>query len=209
MSLGLSSHQTWWKDKSLGCKNINIPHTRWQHLNSPAQVSELGCILEYQYIEVLHSALQLFLSVSQFFQMTPKLAIINMLICFLYIFIDHTEIQTYGCWMWCYSICCFVCIRVGDGICFCLLHRQLLQWRWRHMFVEYFFFYFYDLWETPFSIDRYIVLYMSMFLNLYLHCVSFQICINERVQLLSTLPEKDIFKKGHHFSTNKGHYIFH
>ncbi|KAI7789648.1 sodium/potassium-transporting ATPase subunit beta-1-interacting protein 3 isoform X1 [Triplophysa rosa] len=62
MSLGLSSHQTWWKDKSLGCKNRNIPNTRWQHLNSPAQVSELGCILEYQYIEVLHSALQLFLS---------------------------------------------------------------------------------------------------------------------------------------------------
>lgn len=73
MSLGLSSHRTWWKENSLGCKHINIPNTRWQHLNSPAQVSELGCILEYQYIEILHSALQLFLSVSQFFQMTLKL----------------------------------------------------------------------------------------------------------------------------------------
>ncbi|XP_065103989.1 sodium/potassium-transporting ATPase subunit beta-1-interacting protein 3 [Paramisgurnus dabryanus] len=62
LSLGLSSHRTWWKDNSLGCNHVKTPTARWQHLDSPAQVAELGCILEYQYIEVLHSAIQLFIS---------------------------------------------------------------------------------------------------------------------------------------------------
>lgn len=62
LSLGLSSHRTWWKDNSLGCNHVKPQTARWQHLDSPAQVAELGCILEYQYIEVLHSAIQLFIS---------------------------------------------------------------------------------------------------------------------------------------------------
>ncbi|XP_051760463.1 sodium/potassium-transporting ATPase subunit beta-1-interacting protein 3 [Ctenopharyngodon idella] len=62
LSLGLSSHRSWWKDNGPGCENRNLPTTRWQHLDSPALVSELSCLLEYQYIEVMHSALQLFIS---------------------------------------------------------------------------------------------------------------------------------------------------
>ncbi|XP_016086627.1 sodium/potassium-transporting ATPase subunit beta-1-interacting protein 3 isoform X1 [Sinocyclocheilus grahami] len=62
LSLGLSSYRSWWKDNGPGCENRNLPTTRWQHLESPALVSELGCVLEYQYIEVMHSALQVFFS---------------------------------------------------------------------------------------------------------------------------------------------------
>ncbi|XP_026108181.1 sodium/potassium-transporting ATPase subunit beta-1-interacting protein 3-like isoform X2 [Carassius auratus] len=62
LSLGLSSYRSWWKDNGPGCENGNLPTTRWQHMESPALVSELGCVLEFQYIEVMHSALQLFIS---------------------------------------------------------------------------------------------------------------------------------------------------
>ncbi|KAL0185995.1 hypothetical protein M9458_017665, partial [Cirrhinus mrigala] len=51
LSLGLSSYRSWWKDNGPGCENRNLPTTRWQHLE------------KYQYIEVMHSALQLFISV--------------------------------------------------------------------------------------------------------------------------------------------------
>ena len=64
MSLGLSSHGSWWKDNGPGCDNKDLPAAKWQGEDSPALISTLGCVLEYQYIEVLHSALQLVISVS-------------------------------------------------------------------------------------------------------------------------------------------------
>ncbi|KAK1801291.1 hypothetical protein P4O66_022971 [Electrophorus voltai] len=66
MALGLSSHGSWWKDNSLGCERRDLPTAQWPSGDSPALVSALGCVLEYQYIEVLHSALQLFISLLGF-----------------------------------------------------------------------------------------------------------------------------------------------
>ncbi|KAL7828381.1 hypothetical protein SRHO_G00320150 [Serrasalmus rhombeus] len=66
MSLGLSSHGSWWKDSGPGCENKDLPAAKWQGEDSPALISTLGCVLEYQYIEVLHSALQLVISLLGF-----------------------------------------------------------------------------------------------------------------------------------------------
>ncbi|XP_029574882.1 sodium/potassium-transporting ATPase subunit beta-1-interacting protein 3-like isoform X1 [Salmo trutta] len=62
LSLGVSSHRSWWKDNSPGCDDRDLPATRWQSLESPELISALGCWLEYQYIEVLHCIVQLLIS---------------------------------------------------------------------------------------------------------------------------------------------------
>ncbi|XP_063065682.1 sodium/potassium-transporting ATPase subunit beta-1-interacting protein 3 isoform X2 [Engraulis encrasicolus] len=67
LSLGVSSHSSWWKENAPGCGDAeDLFATRWQSVESPALVSSMGCLLEYQYIEVLHSALQLFISLLGF-----------------------------------------------------------------------------------------------------------------------------------------------
>ncbi|XP_030641056.1 sodium/potassium-transporting ATPase subunit beta-1-interacting protein 3 [Chanos chanos] len=66
LSLGISTHRSWWKDNGPGCDDKNIPATRWQSDDSSFLMSELTCLLKYQYIEVLHSALQLLISLLGF-----------------------------------------------------------------------------------------------------------------------------------------------
>ena len=68
LSLGVSSHRSWWKDNSPGCDDRDLPATRWQSLESPEFISALGCWLEYQYIEVLHCIVQVLISVSSLSQ---------------------------------------------------------------------------------------------------------------------------------------------
>ncbi|XP_019906933.1 sodium/potassium-transporting ATPase subunit beta-1-interacting protein 3 isoform X1 [Esox lucius] len=62
LSLGVSSHRSWWKDNGPGCDDRDFPTNRWQSLESPELISARGCWLEYQYIEVLHCTVQLIIS---------------------------------------------------------------------------------------------------------------------------------------------------
>ncbi|CDQ60039.1 sodium/potassium-transporting ATPase subunit beta-1-interacting protein 3 [Oncorhynchus mykiss] len=66
LSLGVSSHLSWWKDNGPGCDDRDLPATRWQSLESPELIYALGCWLEYQYIEVLHCIIQLLISLLGF-----------------------------------------------------------------------------------------------------------------------------------------------
>ncbi|PWA31923.1 hypothetical protein CCH79_00006496, partial [Gambusia affinis] len=64
LSLGVSSHSSWWKDNGPGCQSQNPPSDRWSEHQNPQLASVPSCWLQYQYLEVLHCAAQLLLSVS-------------------------------------------------------------------------------------------------------------------------------------------------
>lgn len=64
LSLGVSSHHSWWKDNGPGCQSDSIPVAEWQKLQNLELATVVSCWLEYQYIEVLHCVIQLLISVS-------------------------------------------------------------------------------------------------------------------------------------------------
>lgn len=64
LSLGVSSHRSWWKDNGPGCDSEGLPTAGWQNQQNPQLTNVLSCWLEYQYIEILHCIVQLLLSVS-------------------------------------------------------------------------------------------------------------------------------------------------
>ncbi|TNN73280.1 Sodium/potassium-transporting ATPase subunit beta-1-interacting protein 4 [Liparis tanakae] len=70
LSLGVSSHRSWWKDNGPGCEVQGLPSSGWQNQQNqqnqqnPEQTTVLSCWLEYQYIEILHCIVQLLVSVS-------------------------------------------------------------------------------------------------------------------------------------------------
>ncbi|XP_028849959.1 sodium/potassium-transporting ATPase subunit beta-1-interacting protein 3 isoform X2 [Denticeps clupeoides] len=68
LSMGTSTQHTWWKENGPACDSSDLPASRWHVAESPALVSavDVGCWLEYQYIEVLHSALQLLIALVGF-----------------------------------------------------------------------------------------------------------------------------------------------
>ncbi|XP_076859779.1 sodium/potassium-transporting ATPase subunit beta-1-interacting protein 3 isoform X2 [Brachyhypopomus gauderio] len=77
MSLGLSSHGSWWKENSPGCESRDPLTAEWPSGDSAALVSALGCVLKYQYIEVLHSALQLVISLLGFVSACYVVSVFN------------------------------------------------------------------------------------------------------------------------------------
>ncbi|XP_027865818.1 sodium/potassium-transporting ATPase subunit beta-1-interacting protein 3-like isoform X2 [Xiphophorus couchianus] len=62
LSLGISSHSSWWKNNGPGCQSQNLPSDRWNEHQNPQLASVPSCWLQYQYLEVLHCAAQLLLS---------------------------------------------------------------------------------------------------------------------------------------------------
>ncbi|KAM4610428.1 sodium/potassium-transporting ATPase subunit beta-1-interacting protein 3 [Polymixia lowei] len=66
LSLGVSSHSSWWKDNGPGCESRGLPSTGWQSQENPEFITVLSCWLEYQYIEVLHCTVQLLISLLGF-----------------------------------------------------------------------------------------------------------------------------------------------
>lgn len=67
LSLGVSSHRSWWKDNGPGCERSDgLPSDGWQNQQNqqnPELTTVLSCWLEYQYIEILHCIVQLLVSV--------------------------------------------------------------------------------------------------------------------------------------------------
>ncbi|XP_061758267.1 sodium/potassium-transporting ATPase subunit beta-1-interacting protein 3-like [Nerophis ophidion] len=64
LSLGVSAHRSWWKENGPGCQSDWLRSTGWQNQNqgNPELTTVSSCWVEYQYIEVLHSIIQLFIS---------------------------------------------------------------------------------------------------------------------------------------------------
>ncbi|XP_014839354.1 PREDICTED: sodium/potassium-transporting ATPase subunit beta-1-interacting protein 3-like isoform X3 [Poecilia mexicana] len=62
LSLGVSSHSSWWKSNGPGCRSQNPASDRWSEHQNPRLTMVSSCWLQYQYLEVLHCAAQLLLS---------------------------------------------------------------------------------------------------------------------------------------------------
>ncbi|TKS76854.1 YTH domain-containing family protein 1 [Collichthys lucidus] len=63
LSMGVSSHRSWWKDNGPGCVSDGLPSAGWQNQQNPELTTVVSCWLEYQYIEILHCIVQLLLSI--------------------------------------------------------------------------------------------------------------------------------------------------
>uniref|UniRef100_A0A4W6E0M8 Sodium/potassium-transporting ATPase subunit beta-1-interacting protein n=1 Tax=Lates calcarifer TaxID=8187 RepID=A0A4W6E0M8_LATCA len=66
LSLGVSSHRSWWKDNGPGCESEGLPSAEWHNQQNPELTTVLSCWLEYQYIEILHCIVQLLVSLLGF-----------------------------------------------------------------------------------------------------------------------------------------------
>uniref|UniRef100_A0A3Q4H2M7 Sodium/potassium-transporting ATPase subunit beta-1-interacting protein n=1 Tax=Neolamprologus brichardi TaxID=32507 RepID=A0A3Q4H2M7_NEOBR len=66
LSLGVSSHHSWWKENGPGCESERLPSAGWKNQQNPELTTVLSCWLEYQYIEILHCIIQLLVSLPGF-----------------------------------------------------------------------------------------------------------------------------------------------
>uniref|UniRef100_A0A3B3RRF7 Sodium/potassium-transporting ATPase subunit beta-1-interacting protein n=1 Tax=Paramormyrops kingsleyae TaxID=1676925 RepID=A0A3B3RRF7_9TELE len=64
LTFNISAHHSWWSEHGPGCVRKEMPAASVRGPDSQAYISVMGCLLEYQYIEVLHSAFQILVAVS-------------------------------------------------------------------------------------------------------------------------------------------------
>ncbi|XP_028850728.1 sodium/potassium-transporting ATPase subunit beta-1-interacting protein 4 isoform X3 [Denticeps clupeoides] len=62
LTFNLSAHHSWWREHGPGCERREVSPSA----DSQAYISVKGCLLEYQYIEVLHSGFQILISLLGF-----------------------------------------------------------------------------------------------------------------------------------------------
>lgn len=64
MTFNISMHRSWWMENGPGCRVTPVtPPPSWAP-EDHRYISIAGCVLEYQYVEVAHSSLQIILAVS-------------------------------------------------------------------------------------------------------------------------------------------------
>uniref|UniRef100_A0A803TJZ3 Sodium/potassium-transporting ATPase subunit beta-1-interacting protein n=1 Tax=Anolis carolinensis TaxID=28377 RepID=A0A803TJZ3_ANOCA len=66
LTFNISRHQSWWSENGPGCVRKETPMVGLKGLDSHSYVSVIGCALEYRYIEVMHSALQILVALVGF-----------------------------------------------------------------------------------------------------------------------------------------------
>ncbi|NXA08999.1 NKAI2 protein, partial [Sapayoa aenigma] len=63
LTFNISMHRSWWMENGPGCTVTSVtPAPDWAP-EDHRYITVSGCFLEYQYIEVAHSSLQIFLAV--------------------------------------------------------------------------------------------------------------------------------------------------
>uniref|UniRef100_A0A8C5Q4J9 Sodium/potassium-transporting ATPase subunit beta-1-interacting protein n=1 Tax=Leptobrachium leishanense TaxID=445787 RepID=A0A8C5Q4J9_9ANUR len=65
MTFNISIHRSWWREHGPGCLRKVVPAPASTNLGDHSFISVTDCIIEFQYLEVIHSAVQILLSVSQ------------------------------------------------------------------------------------------------------------------------------------------------
>lgn len=65
LTFNISAHHSWWSEHGPGCVRREIPASGERTADTQSYISIMGCLLEYQYIEVLHSGFQILISVSR------------------------------------------------------------------------------------------------------------------------------------------------
>uniref|UniRef100_A0A8B9U1L7 Sodium/potassium-transporting ATPase subunit beta-1-interacting protein n=1 Tax=Anas zonorhyncha TaxID=75864 RepID=A0A8B9U1L7_9AVES len=64
MTFNISMHRSWWREHGPGCIRRVVRPSSPGILDDYSYVSVTGCIIDFQYLEVIHSAIQILLSVS-------------------------------------------------------------------------------------------------------------------------------------------------
>ncbi|XP_075067474.1 sodium/potassium-transporting ATPase subunit beta-1-interacting protein 3 isoform X2 [Mixophyes fleayi] len=66
MTFNISIHRSWWREHGPGCvrRVVSVPASR--NLGDHSFISVTGCIIEFQYLEVIHSAFQILMSLIGF-----------------------------------------------------------------------------------------------------------------------------------------------
>ncbi|KAH1173808.1 hypothetical protein KIL84_017647, partial [Mauremys mutica] len=70
LTFNISMHRSWWMENGPGCTVTSVtPAPEWAP-EDHRYITVSGCLLEYQYIEVAHSSLQIFLALLIDFMLT-------------------------------------------------------------------------------------------------------------------------------------------
>ncbi|XP_066558474.1 sodium/potassium-transporting ATPase subunit beta-1-interacting protein 4 isoform X2 [Amia ocellicauda] len=66
LTFNISAHHSWWSEHGPGCVRKEMPATGVKSFDSQSYISVMGCMVEYQYIEVIHSAFQILIALVGF-----------------------------------------------------------------------------------------------------------------------------------------------
>ncbi|KAG2461472.1 NKAI4 protein, partial [Polypterus senegalus] len=66
LTFNISAHHSWWSEHGPGCVRKEMPATGVKSFDSQSYISVMGCIVEYQYIEVLQSSCQILIALVGF-----------------------------------------------------------------------------------------------------------------------------------------------
>ncbi|XP_064420282.1 sodium/potassium-transporting ATPase subunit beta-1-interacting protein 4 [Latimeria chalumnae] len=66
LTFNISEHQSWWSEHGPGCVRREMHMTQIKASSANSYISVMDCVIEYQYIEVLHSSVQILISLVGF-----------------------------------------------------------------------------------------------------------------------------------------------
>ncbi|XP_052031735.1 sodium/potassium-transporting ATPase subunit beta-1-interacting protein 3 [Apodemus sylvaticus] len=66
MTFNISVHRSWWREHGPGCVRRVLPPSAHDMMDDYTYVSVTGCVVDFQYLEVIHSAVQILLSLIGF-----------------------------------------------------------------------------------------------------------------------------------------------
>ncbi|XP_042202885.1 sodium/potassium-transporting ATPase subunit beta-1-interacting protein 3 isoform X1 [Callorhinchus milii] len=66
MTFNISMHRSWWREHGPGCVRREVTAPVSRSLDEHSYISVSGCILDFKYLEVIHSSFQILLSLVGF-----------------------------------------------------------------------------------------------------------------------------------------------
>ncbi|XP_062282409.1 sodium/potassium-transporting ATPase subunit beta-1-interacting protein 4 isoform X2 [Scomber scombrus] len=67
LTFNISAHRSWWSEHGPGCVRREVPQAPRVHTTeSHAYITVMGCLMDYQYIEVMHSGTQILVALLGF-----------------------------------------------------------------------------------------------------------------------------------------------
>lgn len=65
LTFNISAHHSWWSEHGPGCVRREMPQAPGvRTTESHSYITVMGCLMDYQYIEVMHSGTQILVAVS-------------------------------------------------------------------------------------------------------------------------------------------------